>query len=339
MLKLFKSFIKRFYIVLIIAVIVNIPIVVLGVTKTNKAITLTGDITDISSFVKIENEYETKGSISSIYVKYYEKSTILQNLLAKLDHTNEIEELSESVTHLTALENYNSGLCQKNSAMMTSIITAYTKAKELDDNINIEYSFNGYTVTYYSLSSKFRIGDRLIKINDIDTSIGDLEFKNSLLSALKDEKEDNYVVIRDGVELSIKEKDFGSISIYPYYNINYDTIYPKINVAKTTTVGPSAGFLQSLAIYNKLIKDDITKGLKIAGTGTIDAYANIGIIGGIKEKIYTAFKRNVDVFFCPSENYDEAKEAYDSLNNKEKMALVKVETFSDAISYLENYGL
>jgi PDZ domain-containing secreted protein len=39
------------------------------------------------------------------------------------------------------------------------------------------------------------------------------------------------------------------------------------------------------------------------------------MIGGIKEKIPTAFDDHVDVFFCARGNYKDAKEAYDCLPN------------------------
>lgn len=54
--------------------------------------------------------------------------------------------------------------------------------------------------------------------------------------------------------------------------------------------------MMSLAIYNYLTENDITHGLKIAGTGTIDADGNVGTIGGIEYKIKGAIKNKVDVF-------------------------------------------
>ena len=45
-----------------------------------------------------------------------------------------------------------------------------------------------------------------------------------------------------------------------------------------------------LAIYKELIEEDITHGLKIVGTGTIDELGNVGEIDGVKYKILGAVK-------------------------------------------------
>ena len=83
-----------------------------------------------------------------------------------------------------------------------------------------------------------------------------------------------------------------------------------------------------------MIEEDITRGLKIAGTGTISIDGTVGAIGGIREKIPTAMDDNIDVFFCVEANYEDALEAYNSLPCKEKMKLIKISTFYDALEYL-----
>ena len=96
--------------------------------------------------------------------------------------------------------------------------------------------------------------------------------------------------------------------------------------------GSSGGLMLSLAIYNRLISEDITKGRKIVGTGTIDANGKVGAIGGVKYKIIGANSGKVDIFFVPEENFDEAikfkeEKGYD-------LNIVKVKTLDDAIEYL-----
>ena len=96
--------------------------------------------------------------------------------------------------------------------------------------------------------------------------------------------------------------------------------------------GPSGGFMLSLAIYNRLVSFDLTKGRKIAGTGTIDKDGNIGEIGGVKYKVMGANGGKADVFFVPEGNFEEAikykeEKGYD-------LNIVKVKTLDDAIDYL-----
>ncbi len=100
--------------------------------------------------------------------------------------------------------------------------------------------------------------------------------------------------------------------------------------------GSSGGFMQTLGLYDRLTEKDYTNGLKIVGTGTIDFEGNIGVIGGVKQKIAAADKAKADIFFVPAENYQDALEMHQYL--KAKVKLVKVKTFVEAVEYLENYG-
>ena len=93
----------------------------------------------------------------------------------------------------------------------------------------------------------------------------------------------------------------------------------------------------SLALYDKLVDEDITKGYKIAGTGTIDKNGNVGEIGGVKYKLKGAVNAKSDIFMVPNgENYEEciklkAKYNYD-------IEIIGVSTFKEAITELEKFN-
>ncbi|MEG2378915.1 MAG: S16 family serine protease, partial [Bacilli bacterium] len=100
--------------------------------------------------------------------------------------------------------------------------------------------------------------------------------------------------------------------------------------------GPSGGLITTLTIYNYLVKEDITNGLKIAGTGTIEPDGSVGEIGGIKYKLAGVVKKKADLFFCPAgENYEEAMK--EKKKNKYKIKIIGVETLDEALNYLKNY--
>lgn len=333
-----KKFLKKYWVILAFALIINIPIVIMGTIRTNKDITLPGDTQNINGFISIDNEYEEKGSFSSIYIVDFEHSTILQNLLLKNNPKADITDLNLDNNQLSDLELYRAGQIQKNSSISKALIVAYEKAKELNENININYYYRGLQVTYYSKKSSLRVSDIIVKINDVDIDSGPTEFRKALVDNLYDDDNlDIITVKRDTLTLTFSEEeiDYYHFGCYDIFNIDYVNTKPSATVKSSNTGGPSGGLLQTLSIYNRLTSFDYTRGLKIAGTGTMNLSGKVGAIGGVKQKIYTAFEDNVDVFFCPADNYDDAKEAYDKLSNKEKMALVKVSTFSDAIDYLE----
>ena len=89
----------------------------------------------------------------------------------------------------------------------------------------------------------------------------------------------------------------------------------------------------ALSIYAQNIEEDLIRGRKIAGTGTIDIDGNVGEIGGIKHKIMGAVNQNIDVFLVPYDNYEEAKEVVEEYDYN--INLVSVKTFEDAINYLK----
>lgn len=341
MLNSFKYFVKKYWVIIIFTLIINIPLICLGTIRTNKEILTKGFTTKFDSVVDVETEYEEKGSFSTTAVYDLEKTTYLQNFLASMMKNVEVLDISTDSnygsSHLTQSESYKAAKIQYYSSIYNSIVLAYNEAKKDNSSINIDYNYVGCDVTFYGSNSDFRIGDRIIKIklkdsNTFVTREDETEFRK-LVSSKKSDG-DIFTVLRDGQELEIIYDSNDTFGGYNMYEVNFDTISPKCTFTDTRTGGPSGGLLQTLSIYNKLTEFDYTKGLKIGGTGTINYLGNVGEIGGIKEKIPTADDSKIDIFFCPKENYDDALIAYNNLGNT-KMKLVKVDTFYDALKYLK----
>jgi Lon-like protease len=118
------------------------------------------------------------------------------------------------------------------------------------------------------------------------------------------------------------------------------SVEPDIEINSEKIGGPSAGLMFSLEILNQLTEDDLTRGYEIAGTGTMNEKGEVGRIGGISQKIVAAHNSGVEVFFAPNEkgssgsNYNEALEAAKDI--KTEMKIVPVDTFEDAINYLNS---
>lgn len=114
---------------------------------------------------------------------------------------------------------------------------------------------------------------------------------------------------------------------------------PQVSIESDQIGGPSAGLMFSLEIYNQLVEEDITKGYKIAGTGTVEGDGVVGPIGGIDQKIVAADKSGAEIFFAPNEkgkkdsNYLVAKKTAEDI--KTQMKVVPVDTMEEALAYLE----
>ena len=336
-----KYLFKKFWILILIFTIINVPIFILCVLRTNYSLTLKGDTVEFTSVVEVDSPYKEAGSFSTIYVVSLDRSTIFQNLIADIDPTVDKDKLSEYYTHLSNNEISEAGRIQYKSSVSKAIVLAYNEAKKINPDIYIDYYLSSFTVTWYQEASQFRIGDRIIGkrwFNNegelVETRLTDeIEFREVM--SKQNYIDEEYIIIRDGVETKIKLTKNDGFSAYDVYTIDYDTINPKVTLHSTNVGGPSGGLLQTLSIYNRLIEEDITHGLKIAGTGTISYTGNVGAIGGIRQKIPTALDDNVDVFFCVSANYKDALEAYNSLPDRNRMKLIEIKTFYDALEYLK----
>jgi len=96
--------------------------------------------------------------------------------------------------------------------------------------------------------------------------------------------------------------------------------------------GPSHGAMLTLALLNQLVEDDITDGLHVAGTGTIEVDGSVGMVGGIPQKAYAVSRSNADVFFVPTAGVEAARLAAPGLN------IVGVDHFTDILKWLQQHG-
>ena len=178
-----------------------------------------------------------------------------------------------------------------------------------------------------------------VYINQSGNNISDINDLKKYIST-KNENDIVYFKVKsNGKEKTrkaqvIKINDELKVGIAFLTTYEYETV-PEIKVkTKASESGSSGGLMLSLAIYNSLIDEDITKGKKVVGTGTIDINGNVGKIDGVKYKILGAVKNKADLFICPKENYDEAIRVKKEHNLDIK--IISVETFDEAIESLNN---
>lgn len=115
--------------------------------------------------------------------------------------------------------------------------------------------------------------------------------------------------------------------------IGYET-EPKLTLSfSDNESGPSGGLLLAITIYDKLVDEDLTKGRKIVGTGTIDKDGNVGEIGGVEYKLKGAVEAKADIFIVPlGENYNDCMKLKEE--NNYDIKIIGVSTFDDAIDAL-----
>lgn len=307
-------------------------IIFLGLFRLPYNIHMGGGIINIAKRVEIEDQYKENGSYNMAYVKST-RATIPTYLLSYVfdwerESINDIK-LDENDNPEDIWERERIYLQEAND---NAIINAYKKAGE---EISIKKEI--LKILYVDKDSKtsLQTGDIILKINDIELKtfedIKDILKKYNVGDKVKvnylrgNKEKEGYFIVRemDG------EKKAGLYIVKLY---EYD-LKRKINLDFSNSEGgPSGGFMLSLAIYDRLTKEDLAKGRKIVGTGTIDEAGNVGEIGGVKYKVMGAYKKDADVFFVPVKNYDEAIKFKEEKGYN--LNIVKVSTFSDAIEYL-----
>lgn len=96
--------------------------------------------------------------------------------------------------------------------------------------------------------------------------------------------------------------------------------------------GPSAGIIFALEMVDQLSPGDLTRGYRIAGTGTIDPEGHVGEIGGAGHKVVAAEREGADLFFVPKGNEREARAKAEQIGAALKV--VAVATLQEALDYL-----
>ena len=291
-----------------------------------------GGVVNLENRISVTDGYESSGSLNMSYVSLV-KGTLPMILLSyvipnwDLIAQEEITREDETVDELLELEKL-----YMESSINNAIILAYNKANK---NIKIENEVNNIIYIADEADTDLKMYDKLISVDDIKiNSVNELkEYVNTK------NKGDivKFKVIRNNKEkecsATIYETSDGlkvGISFLTTYEIETE---PEIEVlTKSSESGSSGGLMLSLAIYNALVEEDITKGRIIVGTGTIDIDGNVGAIDGVKYKILGAVKNDANLFLCPMDNYEEAMKIKDEFDLD--IEIYGVNTFDEALNYL-----
>lgn len=294
-----------------------------------------GGIMKIEDRIVIENEHKSKGSFNLAYVAEI-KGTIATYLLSYVMPNWEREKLSDYTYNSSeTLEDVefrsNIDLLQ---ASDNAIKNAYLQA-----NKTYEITEKQVYVYYIDKKSKsnLKIGDQILSING--EKITDVVQMKDLLNSYD---------IGDNISIKVKRKKKEKNITASLYEDNSEKklgIYieeihkyktnPKVKIKfKKGETGPSGGLVETLDIYNKLTKKDITKGKTVVATGEIDQDGNILPIGGVKYKLLGAAKKKADIFIVPKkENYDECIKV--AKKNNLKIKIIGVSTFKEAVEELD----
>lgn len=293
-----------------------------------------GGKVDLSKRIEVESGYDYDGEISMAYVSMV-KSSLPFIVLSYIIPNWDLQKQSDvSYDNFTLDETLEIDKIYMQEGINNAILSAYKLAGK-----QVTVKGNKLKVVYLEENSKsnLKINDEILSVDN--TKVSSVDEIRDVLKNKNDKDKVMVKIIRKG---KIKEINSTLTLINNEPKLGIATVSlldlktnPKVEVkTKSSESGSSGGLMMSLAIYNSLVKEDITKKDLIMGTGTIDSSGKVGKIDGVKYKLLGATKKKADVFLCPKENYKEAVKV--KKDNDLNIEIKSVETLQEAIEYLES---
>lgn len=307
---------------------------IICVWPVNYYIVVGGGISDVGERIVVEDGYKADGSFNLSYVSEL-KGTLLTYGLSYIVPSWDRESMDDYKYSET--DEYEDiefrGDVDLKSANGSAIRTAYLLA----DKEVTEISSKIYVIaTFDEYKTEFKIQDELLSVDG--KSFETVEEYSSYIQKFTDGDFVSVEVKRGGKVMKTncriyeedKKKLFGvALQVVKEYDTDPKTDI-KFNNGES---GPSGGLIVTLEIYNRLVNEDITNSLKIAGTGTVDDNGNVGSIGGVRYKLIGAAAGDADVFLVPNgKNYEEAIKV--KKEKKLDIDVIGVDTVSNAIDKL-----
>jgi PDZ domain-containing protein len=114
--------------------------------------------------------------------------------------------------------------------------------------------------------------------------------------------------------------------------VNLDLDLPiDLEIDSRNIGGPSAGMMYAITVLDLLTPEDLAKGHRIAGTGTISFDETVGAIGGVRQKVFAARSVGAEYIIVPTDNYPDALTAAG-----DDIEIVAVATLQDALDFLDS---
>lgn len=301
-----------------------------------------GSAESVHSRVDTGHKLEEKGELLFTTVATYSKPDVFDLVYAWLNPRMDIEKLEVATGGVANLAAYRNLLAyMRDSSEASAVMAAYAA---MDKPIEVESQ--GVIVTALLPESKAR--ENGLQEGDIITLADELQISSGkeLSEYLTSKTAGDLVKISGKRGKGTFEANVPLISMSPdnragigmeMNNVLKANPPDPVKFDFADTGGPSAGLMMTLEIIAQLTGEDLTRGYRIAGTGTISADGTVGLIGGINYKLMAADREKADYFLVPyhaknESNWTLARETVEKL--KLKPRLVKVSSLKEAVDFL-----
>ena len=303
----------------------------------SKVITAPGSVLEIESVVMVEGAefFASDGEIRLTTVSTNLDPTVLELIAAWFDDSVRIHDREALLGDRSAEENRSLGRAQMSQSLDIAIRVALerlghdviTEAGALVAQVQAGTpaadAVTTGDVVIEALGESIRTGTQLVAAVQ-SLRPGDL-FDFVVLEVDGSTRDESIVLAdRDG-------KAFMGIAISTF--VEMQDLPFSVDVDSRRIGGPSAGLALTLTVLDVLTEGELTGGLQVAATGTIDPLGGVGPIGGIEQKTHAVIRSGVDLFLVPS-NEAEAARAIAG----ERVEVVAVDDLDDALEALVQRG-
>lgn len=291
-----------------------------------------GSYIDLGTRLDADTDNKTSGTFGMAYVSVVKASPIFIGISYLNKNWDLISKDKVKYDDETLKDAEKRDKISMEEAVSNAKITAF---KEASGTYNIDDVH--HIITYLDSSdTELKLFDEIKSVDGI--TVNNLEDIRNVVATKEIGTKMNIEVMRNEKLITVSSSVYEvegrkilGISLTDVYDV---TTSPEVEIKiKSNESGPSGGLMMSLSIYNSLVSEDISKGKKIIGTGTIDVDGNVGEIGGVKYKLIGAVKNKADIFLCPKENYEEAVKVAN--DNNYNIKIVAVSALKEAIEELE----
>jgi Lon-like protease len=321
--------------------VVAAVLLVLYLIPSNEYLLMPGDAVPVGPLIKVQG-HPQRASGSDLFltdVSFLKADHLLVQLYGQLNSQDDLE----TATQFTGGISESKYITLNTDLMSQSIDAAKAAALSTIPGLHPRLAKTGPKIAELVPGSN---AEKVLKLGDVILDISGHRIHTAnqvkpIVLASKPGTVFPMTILRGKETLHVRVKTVASTNGLPAKNgktsligilVQDQIIFPiKITISHGNIVGPSAGLMFSLGIVNDLSKTDITKGCKIAGTGTIDPSGAVGEIGGAKQKIIAANNAGVKYFLVP----DVAANRNPAEHYRGSVTVVPVKTLQSALTYLK----
>ncbi len=325
-------------VLVLVVVIVIVPLLLLDRVRIGGwVLTAPGGTLDIEPYVEVQGTptFPTDEQIRLVTVRSNLEPSVLELIGGWLDGAIRVQDREDVLGSRTVEENRTLGMHQM--------------AQSLDIASRVALERLGYDVITEAGALVMEVAegtpaDGVVSRGDVIIEAAGQEVVNStalvgVIQGMRPGDPLTFTVLEaDGatrtVDVVLGDRDgtaFLGVSIGTYVDL-IDLPF-EIDIDVGQIGGPSAGLALTLSVLDLLTEGQLTGGLDVVATGTMDPLGFVGPIGGIEQKSHSVLRDGADLFLVPLGDVEAAKAVIG-----DRIPVVGVATLDEALDALVARG-